>query len=366
VLSAIGGVIAALASVPAQLMVGHALLRVLTVATLVSAAVQTALVVAGTVAFGLTGQFIALAAAPAASLAIMLAIGARTTPELRWRPGWSLDRRFALEAARFGGTALAASVGLQGALVFIRWALDRAGGAELNGQFQAAWMIGNVYFGLILTALANYSFPRYAAARDASALGSEVAAAGQFVLRAAPPLILIVIAARVVLVRALYSTRFDPAVELMGFMMVGDLAKALVWVQHGALLARSKLRAYLVVEVTTIALLTAGTALLVPRFGLEGVGLAYVGAYVVAVPVSAAALRTATGISLGLRAHSLAAAATALLGAGVWCSSHSGAARWLTAAVGVSWLAAAGLLGDAFRKVRATWAAWRPAASRSR
>ncbi len=314
VLSAVGGVVAALASVPAQLMVGHALLRALTVATLVSAAVQTALIAAGTVAFGLTGQFLALAVGPAASLAIILSFGARSAPELRWRPAWSFDRRFAVDAARLGGTALAASLGLQGALVFIRWSLERAGGPEQNGQFQAAWMIGNVYFGLVLTALANYSFPRYAAARDARELGAEVAAAGRFVLRAAPPLILIVIAARVVLVRALYSTRFDPAVEVMGLMMVGDLAKAIVWVQHGALLARSRLRAYLVVEVTAIALLTAGTALLVPRLGLPGVGYAYIGCYVVAVPVATAALRSAAGVSLDARSLVLGAVATALLG----------------------------------------------------
>ncbi len=364
-LSAVGGVVATLANVPGQQMVGCALLRTLTVASLASSAVQALLVALGTVAFGLTGQFVAITVGHAATLAIAVALGARSSPDLTWRPRWRFDRPFAVEAAKLGGTALVASVGLQGALVFIRWTLDRAGGPEANGQFQAAWMIGNVYFGLVLTALANYSFPRYAAARDATELRAELDTAGRFVLRVAPPLVLIVIAARVALVRALYSARFDPSVDLMGLMMVGDLAKAIVWVQQGALLARSRLREYLIVELTMIALLTTGTAFLVPRFGLEGVGLAYVGAYILSAAVAAVPLRMASGVSLGLRAYAFTAATTALLAAAAWFSSRACAGRWVVAAVGVGWLIASGLLRDAFLHVR-SMAARRPASSRMR
>ncbi len=365
-LSAVGALFGSLGAVPAQRMVAHALLRSLAIASVLAAAVQTALVTGGTLWLGLLGQFLAIAVGPAAALAVTIAVGARADPRLSWRPSWSFDREFMLLAAKMGTTGLVASMGLQCALVAIRGALDRAGGPELNGHFQAAWTIGSVYFGLVLTALSNYSFPRYAAARDASGLTAEVATAGRFVLRAAPPLVLMVVAARQVVVHRLYTASFDPAARLLAFMLVGDLAKGVLWVQHGALLARVRLRAYLAVELAGVALFAGLSLALVPHLGLDGVGWAYVAAYVVLVPVSTVALRLTMGVSLGRGAFVSGALSTAMVGAAAWATSRWPVAQLASAALAVAWSWRAGLLSDAAAKVRAKLRPRRPPPLESR
>jgi PST family polysaccharide transporter len=307
---ALGGVFGV---IPNQVLLSHARLRDGTRAAVWSGALQTTLIVAGTLILGLTGQFLALAAGGILGIFVILKVGSRSLPEFDWRPRYARDPEFANQALRIGSTSLAAGVGMQLALFVVRITLDRHGGPALNGYFQAAWSICSVYFGLVLNGIATYTFPRYASARDAPDLMTETQTAIRFVLRAAPPLILAMLGVRGLLVHTLYSARFSDAAPLIGVMLIGDLSRALVWVLHGVLLYRGHLRSYLAIEVAGISGIAVGAILLVPGFGLMGIGYAYATTYTLLVPLVAIVLRATTTIWHGWNLILRCVATTALL-----------------------------------------------------
>ncbi|MGO9288957.1 MAG: oligosaccharide flippase family protein [Polyangia bacterium] len=350
-LAAVGSVGGALAAVPAQVLTVEARLRSLTVIGIVCAALQTLLVVAGTIPFGLLGQFAALAVVPFANLAMTFGALARELPTFRWRPRWTLSRSFVRDALRYGAASLASVIGLQIALASVRGVLELRGGPALNGQFQAAWAIGATYFGFVLGGIGAFAFPRYAAAQDSSALAAEVRSAFRFVMRIAPPAILTMIALRTPIVRLLYSTRFNEAVPLMGLMMAADLGRAVIWVQQGPLLYRGKLRAYLTIELLGVGALALGALILVPRLGLVGVGWAYVASHLLVVPAVAIALRVSTGVTLGVRAILAAMASMVVLLGAALVTDVSLIVRIAMLGVALIWAWRAGLLAAMSRRI---------------
>jgi len=277
---------------------------------------------------------------------------ARELPGFRWRPRWTFDRSFFRDALRFGAVSLASAVGLQIVLSTIRGLLETRGGPVLNGHFQAAWAIGASYFGFVLGGIGNFAFPRYAAAPDAIALAVEVRAAFRFVMRVAPPAILTMIALRTPIVRLFYSSRFDEAIPLMGLMMAADLGRAVIWAQHGPLLYRAKLGPYLLVEILGVGVLCIGVLLLVPRFGLVGVGWAYVVANMTIIPISAWALKLSTGVSVGVHAMLFAMTAMAVMLGAALLSDMSFLARSVILACALVWAWRAGVLGAVTRRLR--------------
>jgi PST family polysaccharide transporter len=343
-LAAAGGALAVVAAIPSQVLVVFGKLRALTSLGVANSFIQTLLVVGATIALGLTGQFVAIAVGPLLGIWLALAMASRALPGFHWRPRAVLDLSFAREAFSYGAASLAALLGLQAALFVVRLSLDRKGGPDLNGQFQVAWALGSVYFGFILNSIGTYSFPRFAGARSEEELAVEVAKASRFVLRVAPPVVLGMIALRAPLVHLLYSSRFEEAVPLMGLMMVGDVARALVWVQHGPLLYRGHLAAYLLVEMLGVAGLGLGGALLIPYFGLEGFGYAYSATYLLLVPISALALRLSTRVAVGWRPTLLALATTVLLGGGALVGSSTLLGASIVILVALAWAYASGLL----------------------
>src|SRR5262249_14201217 len=120
-------------------------LREMTLLTLSTAVVTTLVHVGLVLAIGSTGQFISAAASAALVLCIALALSRRSgiRPRLSW------DRDFARHALRLGGTSLIASIFAQIVFSSARFSLARRGGAvdgaNLNGQFQAAYAIGANY-----------------------------------------------------------------------------------------------------------------------------------------------------------------------------------------------------------------------------
>jgi O-antigen/teichoic acid export membrane protein len=231
-------------------------------------------------------------------------------------------------------------------LFAIRWTLEANGGPALNGQFQAAWAIGAAYFGLVLSSLGNYAFPRFAAAPDERALTKELDDTLHFLLRTTPPLVMLAIAFRREIVELLYSHKFDPAIELVGIQMTADVAKAVSWAHGGPLLYRGRVRTYLVTELTASGLMIAGVIPLVRAYGLDGAGHAYVITYCAYVAITAVALRFDSGVPLRIRYLVATAMATAALIVVLPLERRVPEVRWFLAAAALAWLYRAGVLAE--------------------
>lgn len=288
--------LASLTGVANQTLVFEGRLATATKLSLATTVAGALLVATLTALFHLDGQLIALAATPALLLPVVLRkVGSSSLwPTPRQLPNFDLP--FFRSSLTIGAASLIAGLALQAALYAIRWRLELSGGTELNGQFQASWAIGSVYLGMLLSGIGTFAFPRYAAAPDSVALQAEVDSAARFVRRLAPPAVLIALAFSGPAVFALYSHRFDAAVEILRWQLAGDVAKCFAWVYAGPLLFRGQVRAYLMTEFTAAGLLAGLTWLLVPRLGVNGVGIAYLGTYLCYLPIAALVAKRSIGV----------------------------------------------------------------------
>jgi PST family polysaccharide transporter len=349
-LAAAAALFTAWAAIPQQILTAHARLTRLTVVRLLITSSAVALLCAGTLLLGVTGQFIALAIAAAIAVPIA-AFALRRELGLGAWPSREVDAAFVRRATAIGATAFIAGCAGQGVLFTVRWTLEAHGGPQENGQFQAAYAIGATYFGIVLDGIGTYVLPRYAAAQTPAELAREMDAAARFVFRMAPPAIFAAIAMRALLVRALYSHRFDAANDLVGLQMVGDMARSIAWVQASPLLYRNRIRAFLITEAFAAAVVAGGTMILVPIYGLDGVGYAYLIMWIGYLVLTGVVVAKSCDVPFAGRRILITLALTAAAYGVLRLTNLHEAVRWVVlAGVLVAWYRN-GVLGSVWSKV---------------
>lgn len=311
---------------------------------MVTGVVAAVMIAAATAMAGLPGQFVAAAVA---ALITLLAVARAARASSRW-PGTlrpRLERTYLRNALVVGAASLIGGGALQAALFAIRVRMEDLGGPEANGQFQAAWAVGSVYLGVVLTGMGTFVFPRYASASDLTQLQQEVDEASRFVMRVAPPVILLAVSFADIGIRLMYSDRFDGALEILKWQFAGDIAKCLSWVYAGPLLYRGNIRGFLTTETLAASALAGGTWALTPLLGLSATGVSYFITYILYLPLAAWVTRRSLGVSPRPRQLALAAVGTAvavaLIGAG-----HSWFGRSLGLVAAGIWAWRSGVLNE--------------------
>jgi len=341
-LAALAIIAAPLISTPTQVLTARGQLGTVAWLTLTLSATSSLLTVGGTYLGGLRGQFCGIAAAQVLYAYFNLQAARRRLPSvlLTLRP--FIDREFVIAAVQVGGAGLVAGIFGQGSLLVARWALDRHGGSEANGQFQCAWTLASVSMGTVLNALGSFAFPRFAAAKNSEVLDAELRGTVRFVAATAPLVMALGLPVRRIVVHAIFSSRFDPAIEILGIMMATDVAKAVSWASAGPLLYRGKVAAFVVTESVAAVCLAGGAAILIPMFGLVGVGYAYGLSYFVYLPVAALVTAKSCGVRFDVPGIAVGYVVSALGFAFVhWLTPYAWAAVALPV-VGLVWFLVCG------------------------
>ena len=312
--------------------------RAFSFATAVFAASTVGCAAVGTILRGLDGQFLGMVVGPLLAAALVWPVWKRSLGGIRVIPNWAPIVPYLRGAFLVGATTILASAALQGALLAARSTIAREGGDEANGQFQAAWGVGAAYFGVVLQGLSAVVFPRFAAAANTDELQREVDDALRFVMKNAPPIILVAIGAREFAMRSLYSSEFTLAAEMVGFQMAGDIAKAVGWVHAGPLIYRGHARAFLVTELVGAAVLAASTITLVTIFGVRGASFGYLVTYVLYAPLARFVLARTLGVRTPSRTLLVGAGLTAAFGLLAWFSFGRLWLECVMVLVGTIWL----------------------------
>jgi antigen flippase len=325
--------------------VGASDLKAISLSSLLSGVLGTVALVVLVWFGGLEGQFVAIAVGGAFAFAVpAVLLKRRRTPPVVLRPAW--DGEFARQAFTIGATSLVSGYVAQGLLSAIRFILEHEGagtnGAVLNGNFQAAYAIGTTYFQAVLQGVGQFYFPRYAAARTAEELTTEVHGAATFVLRYTPLLAFLAISHRDVIVHLLYSDKFRLASAMLGFMFAADILKATSWSYAGPLPMRGRVRAFLVTEVSAFAFGVPLYWLAIHFIGPQAVGLGMLVNTAIYLAIAMGVTRRSCGVRVE-RMHIVAAVGLALLAAGYTVLlAHYEWLRWPMTAVVVVAAAAAG------------------------
>ncbi len=250
----------------------------------------------------------------------------------------SFDWSFAKTALTLGASGLLSAALTQAMWSAFRVVIHSTGGAEANGQLQAARMLTVTYFGVALQSMGNVVFPSYTQTHDTTELKTRITEALDMVLRFVPPLLFIGIALRTPIIHILFSSKFDEAAQAAGLQMASDMAKAAAWATGGALLFKGRLRSFMMAEVTATAFLAASGLILGTKFGIQGIAAAHLIGYTASTFTNAWFLKEELGIRLSLRHQTMPVVWTIVL------ASVAAALQlndWLTpvaVALGVGWV----------------------------
>jgi PST family polysaccharide transporter len=175
--------------------------------------------------------------------------------------------------------------------------IARDQGAVALGLFQASWATSVLYVGIVLQAMTADYYPRISAAvEDSDAARQILNDQTEIALLAVAPILLIVLGWAPLVLSLLFSSEFTGAAWILRWMCLGNLFKVASWPLAYLVLAKGVGRIYLVAEIFGMVVFTGAAFLLVPRFGIEGTGLAFLAAYALYLPLVYIVALRATGV----------------------------------------------------------------------
>lgn len=239
----------------------------------------------------------AIAVSTAIGLAVSYYFYSRHLESPPGHPTRQQVREAARTLLRFGAPYTASifvSLGVQLALPTI---VLHVLGRESVGLYRAGVAISVQYLGFLLTAMALDYYPRISAVSNQPAeLVKLVNQQQRLVLVLGVPMILGVLALAPYLVPLIYSPEFQPTVEMLEWQLIGDLFKYASWTLSYVILVHSGSVTFFFVE------LAGGLSNLVANwlgmlwFGLTGLGVGFLVAYLITYAVVWAIARRDIGL----------------------------------------------------------------------
>lgn len=201
-----------------------------------------------------------------------------------------------------------------GSGLVMRVAVKHEIGADGLGQFQASWSIATLYIGFVLQAMSRDYLPRLSAVvHDREATAQMVDEQSEVALLLAGPIVVGMLALAPWLIPVLYSDRFEPAVDILRWQLLGDLFRIVGWSFSFVIVAAGRGTLHFAKSVLLNAILIGTTWLLLPRLGVEAAGVGFLLMTVVHLPLILLLVRTVSGYSWPA---SLRRSATLLIGFG--------------------------------------------------
>lgn len=191
---------------------------------------------------------------------------------LAWRETWTESRAlFGLGAASMLSGLMAAAVGYLSRLIVLREI-----GLDAVGHYQAGAMLATYCVSFVLQGLGADFYPRLTAvAGDRRSMGRLLNEQMEVSLLLSGPLVVGSMALTPVLLLALYSAEFAPAVSLLRWLLLGTVMRVASWVLGFMLLAQNNAALFLATEAAGNALMLGLTWVLVRHAGLVGSGIAF-------------------------------------------------------------------------------------------
>lgn len=197
---------------------------------------------------------------------------------------------------RLGVAFMVSGVVVTAGQLAVRSMVQQELGAAALGQFQAAWAISMTYIGFVLGAMGTDYYPRLTAAiHDHEAVNRMVNEQTEVALLLAGPVLLAMLALAPWVIHVMYSSEFNQAASILRWQILGDVLKVASWPMGFIILAAGDGRTFMLTESLTIAVFAGLVWLGLPQFGVEVTGLAFLGMYLVFLPLVYLLARRRTG-----------------------------------------------------------------------
>ena len=304
--------------------------------SVLSGVVSTAVAIAAVAWWGSRGILAFVLAAPAASFLLghwyVARLDRPRAPPLSLRVLAGQWRVMVALGAAFMVSGLVANLGQ----LVARTLIQRELGPEALGHFQAAWLISMTYLGFVLGAMGTDYYPRLTAAiREPEAVNRLVNQQTEVALLLAGPAFLAMLALAPWIIDLLYTRDFHEATAILRWQVLGDVLKVASWPLGFVILAAGDGRTYMASESMAIGAFVLLVALGLPIWGIVSTGAAFLGMYVIYLPVVHALARRRCGFgwepAVWRRLVLLFVAAAAVAGLGAWRESVAAVAGLLAA-----------------------------------
>jgi O-antigen/teichoic acid export membrane protein len=177
---------------------------------------------------------------------------------------------------RYGSAALATAMLGNGLGLLVRRRIITHLGLDTSGLYQVAFSLTQQYLGLVLSAMAVYSFPAYRAVRSEPArMREEVNHTVRGALLVIVPIIAVLLTLRTVFIRALFSADYLAAEQMLRIQLMGDFFKVVAWALGLTILASGRVRVHVLLEVLLGSTWLIGVETLTRTFGPLGPPLAF-------------------------------------------------------------------------------------------
>lgn len=187
---------------------------------------------------------------------------------------------------RVGTFIVLASILTTLSFFLVRTFLTKNTGLESVGLFQAAWTITNVYLMLILKSMGSDFYPRLCSIiSDNKKTGLLINEQTYIVLVIAVPIIVLLLLCSKIALSLLYSLEFSAASDVLNWQILGTFFKVLSWPLGFILLAKGKGLIYFLSETLFLVIYLVGIYCLYPFFDFESVGISYLIAYSLYLPI---------------------------------------------------------------------------------
>lgn len=250
-----------------------------------SALISTVISIAMLFSFGIKGIIFFILVIPAANFAVgfwymskLPRINSKVTPLGTLLTQWKTLIRMGIPFMLAGLIAVLAQL-------LMRTMVQREMGAEVLGNFQAAWQVSMTYIGIVLTAMGTDYYPRLTSIiKDRVSAEKMVNEQTEMALLLAGPLLIAMLALAPWIVDLLYSNAFGAAAEILRLHVLGDILKIVSWPLGYMLLATGDGRSYLATEAIGYGTLVIATAVLIPIIGVNATGAAFAMMYLTYLP----------------------------------------------------------------------------------
>ncbi len=264
--------------------------------SVLSALLSAVLSVGALMMFGRGGLTAFVIAAPLASFLVgYLYVTRLPKIEIERTPFPVLAAQWRILAKLGAAFMIAGLAGTVGQLL-VRVLIQRQLGDDAVGYFQAAATISLTYIGLVLVAMGADYYPRLTAAiHDHRLVNRMVNEQTEVGLLLAGPFFLAMIGLAPWLIALLYSTSFHPAADVLRWMALGDVLKVASWPLGFILLAAGDGRTFMLTESLAAGVYVLLTLIGLAMIGIVATGVAFVGVYVVLLPIVYWLARQKTG-----------------------------------------------------------------------
>lgn len=186
-----------------------------------------------------------------------------------------------LQLLKLGLVFMASGLLTFGAAYVNRLIVLHAEGMTAAGYYQAAWAIGGLYAGIVLQAMGTDFYPRLTMVNsDNVECNRLVNEQIQMSLLLAGPGVVATLTFAPLVLQIFYSHAFDGATDLLRWICLGMLLRAIAWPMGYIVVAKDARTTFFLTDVVATVVHVGLAWLLVSRFGAVGAGAAFFGLYV--------------------------------------------------------------------------------------